>query len=473
MAESDATKPWGGRFKKPMDPILERVSSSLHFDRRLWKQDVRGSIAHAQMLARQAIISKEEGEQLVLGLEQVARELEAGTFPFDPALEDIHMNVERRLQALVGPVAGRLQTGRSRNDQIATDLALWLRDAVGDVRGALLALRTALVERAGGEIDVVLPGYTHLQRAQPVRLAHHWLAHERALARDDGRLRDARARMGQSPLGAGALAGSTLPLDREGTARELGFDAPAANSLDAVAARDAGLELLAALAILMVHLSRLCEELVLWSSAEFGFVELDDAFSTGSSLMPQKKNPDPAELVRGKSGRVIGDLVSLLVTLKGLPLAYNRDMQEDKEPLFDAVDTAVDSLLLIAGVVRTLAVKREAMARAAADPLLLATDLAEHLVLRGVPFREAHEAVGRLVAHAAETATPLDRLSSSALRRFHPALDVDPQSFFTAERSLEARGQVGGPARVAVEHALAAAREELGATASELRAAAR
>jgi argininosuccinate lyase len=469
VAESDATKPWGGRFRKPMDPLLERVSSSLHFDRRLWKQDVRGSIAHARMLARQSIVTKDEGEQLVLGLEQVARELSAGTFPFDPSLEDIHMNVERRLLALVGPVAGRLQTGRSRNDQIATDLVLWMRDAVGDVRGALVALREALVERAGDEIDVVLPGYTHLQRAQPVRLSHHWLAHERALARDDGRLRDARARMDRSPLGAGALAGSTLPLDREGTARELGFAAPAANSLDAVGARDAALELLAALAILMVHLSRICEELVLWSSAEFGFVELDDAFSTGSSLMPQKKNPDPAELVRGKSGRVIGDLVSLLVTLKGLPLAYNRDMQEDKEPVFDAVDTAVDSLLLIAGVVRSLAIKRDAMARAAVDPLLLATDLAEHLVARGVPFREAHECVGRLVAHAVETGTALDRLSASELRRFHPQLDLDPRSFFTAERSLEARGAAGGPARGAVLQALDAARDELATTASELR----
>ncbi len=471
MAESDATKPWGGRFRKPMDPLLERVSGSLEFDRRLWKQDLRGSAAHARMLARQGIVSREEGEQLVRGLEQVERELEAGTFPFDPALEDIHMNVERRLLALVGPVAGRLHSGRSRNDQIALDLALWMRDAIGDVRSALLALRRALVERAGGEIDVVLPGYTHLQRAQPVRLAHHWLAHERAFARDDGRLRDARARMDRSPLGAGALAGSTLPLDRETTARELGFAGPAANSLDAVSARDAALELLSALAILMVHLSRVCEELVLWSSAEFGFVELDDAFSTGSSLMPQKKNPDPAELVRGKSGRVIGDLVSLLVTLKGLPLTYNRDMQEDKEPVFDAVDTAVDSLLLIAGVVRTLAVRRDAMARAASDPLLLATDLAEHLVMRGVPFREAHECVGRLVAHSVETGTPLDRISPSALRGFHPALDVDPGSFFRAERSLEARGTHGGPSRGAVEAALADARRELLATASEIRGA--
>jgi argininosuccinate lyase len=420
------------------------------------------------MLARQGLISREDADRLAQGLERIAKELEEGTFPFDPALEDIHMNVERRLRDLVGPVAGRLHTGRSRNDQIATDLALFLRDEIPEVRRALLSLREALVDRADAEVDVVLPGYTHLQRAQPVRLAHHWLAHERALARDDGRLRDARKRLDSSPLGSGALAGSTLPLDREGTARELGFDAAGANSLDSVSARDGALELLADLAILMVHLSRICEELVLWSSAEFGFVELDDAFSTGSSLMPQKKNPDSAELVRGKTGRVIGDLVALLTTMKGLPLSYNRDMQEDKEPLFDAIDTAKDSLDLLAGAVRTLVVRREAMARAATDPLLLATDLAEHLVLRGVPFREAHEIVGRLVAHSLEVGTPLDRLPPEVFLRFHAALDIDPAAFFSVERSLEARRATGGPAREAVSRALAAARAELVAVAREI-----
>jgi argininosuccinate lyase len=468
MSEGDSKKPWGGRFRGASDPVLERVSSSLHIDRRLWRQDVRGSLAHARMLARQGLISREDADRLAQGLERIAKELEEGTFPFDPALEDIHMNVERRLRDLVGPVAGRLHTGRSRNDQIATDLALFLRDEIPDVRRALLSLREVLVDRADAEVEVVLPGYTHLQRAQPVRLAHHWLAHERALARDDGRLRDARKRVDLSPLGSGALAGSTLPLDREGTARELGFDAPGANSLDSVSARDGALELLADLAILMVHLSRICEELVLWSSAEFGFVELDDAFSTGSSLMPQKKNPDSAEIVRGKTGRVIGDLVALLTTLKGLPLSYNRDMQEDKEPLFDAIDTAKDSLELLAGALRTLVVRREAMARAAADPLLLATDLAEHLVLRGVPFREAHEIVGRLVAHSLELCTPLDRLPREVFLRFHAALDIDPAAFFSVERSLEARHATGGPAREAVRGALAAARAELVAAAREI-----
>ncbi len=468
MSESDARKPWGGRFRSPSDPVLERVSGSLHVDRRLWRQDVRGSLAHARMLARQGIVSREDADRIAQGLERIAKELEEGTFPFDPALEDIHMNVERRLRDLVGPVAGRLHTGRSRNDQVATDLALWIRDEIPALRRALALLRETLVERAEAAIDVVLPGYTHLQRAQPVRLAHHWLAHERALARDDGRLRDARARLELSPLGAGALAGSTLPLDCEGTALELGFAGPSANSLDAVSARDGALELLAALAILMVHLSRICEELVLWSSAEFGFVELDDAFSTGSSLMPHKKNPDSAELVRGKAGRVIGDLVALLTTLKGLPLSYNRDMQEDKEPLFDAEDTAKAALELLAGAIRTLAVRREAMARAASDPLLLATDLAEHLVVRGVPFREAHEIVGRLVAHSLKLGTPLDRLPREAFARFHPALDVDPVAFFSVERSLEARRAPGGPARESIGRALAAAREELRGAAREL-----
>jgi argininosuccinate lyase len=440
MAKRKSPKAWSGRFQKAADPALERFSSSVHFDQALWRQDLRGSLAHARMLAQQGILSD----------------------------EDIHMNVERRLYELAGAVAGKLHSGRSRNDQIATDFLLWLRDAIPELRQSLLGLRGVLVERAAAEIDVVLPGYTHLQRAQPVRLAHHWLAHEQALARDDGRLADARARMRGSPLGAGALAGSTLPLDREHTARALGFEGPAANSLDAVSARDAALELLAGLAIAMVHLSRLCEELVLWSSTEFGFVEFDDAFATGSSLMPQKKNPDVAELVRGKTGRVVGDLISLLVTMKGLPLSYNRDMQEDKEPVFDAVSTTRDCLDVLAAALRSLRVNREAMAAAAADPLLLATDLAEHLVSAGIPFREAHEVVGRVVAHSGESGTPLSGLSRETLLGFHPALDVEPATFFSAERSLEARSAVGGPARKTVERAVEQARTTLSACQAEL-----
>ncbi len=463
MAESKSSKTWGGRFAKPTDPRMERFSASVHVDGRLWAQDVRGSVAHARMLASQGIISSAEGEQLVKGLEQIALEFEAGTLTLDPVLEDVHTNIERRLGELVGPLAGKLHTGRSRNDQIALDLLLWMREQIGVVLGALAGLRGILVERASREVDVVLPGYTHLQRAQPVRLAHHWLAHYEALTRDAGRLRDARARMSRSPLGAGALAGSTLPIDRESTALELGFDAPTRNTLDSVSARDAALELLAALAITMVHLSRLCEELVLWSSAEFGFVELDDAFSTGSSLMPQKKNPDAAELVRGKSGRVIGDLVSLLVTMKGLPLSYNRDMQEDKEPVIDAVDTTRTCLEVLTAVLGSLRVNAAIMERAASDPMLIATDLADHLVLSGVPFREAHGIVSSVVAHAIASGVPLSALSRTTLHSFHPALDIEPAEFFRVERSLEARHEPGAPSRARVLEAIAASRAELAA----------
>lgn len=466
MAESKSKKTWGGRFAKPTDPRMERFSSSVHVDGKLAAQDVRGSIAHARMLARQGIITSAEGEQLVKGLEQVALELESGALELDPALEDVHTNVERRLTAIAGPVAGKLHTGRSRNDQVATDFALWMREAIGGVRQSLAELRGVLVERAAREVDVVVPGYTHLQRAQPVRLAHHWLAHYEALTRDAGRLADARARMSLSPLGAGALAGSTLPIDRESTARELGFAGPTRNSLDSVSARDAALELLAALAILMVNLSRLCEELVLWSSTEFGFIELDDAFSTGSSLMPQKKNPDAAELVRGKSGRVIGDLVSLLVTLKGLPLSYNRDMQEDKEPVIDAVETANACLGVLAGAIESLRVNAAATAAAASDPMLIATDLADHLVLRSVPFREAHEIVGRVVAHALSEGVALSAIARKTLLSFHPALDIDPAEFFRVERSLEARHATGAPSRARVLEAIATARAELARDAS-------
>ncbi|MFQ5515496.1 MAG: argininosuccinate lyase [Myxococcota bacterium] len=463
---------WGGRFQKRADPLLERFSSSVAFDRRLWREDIDGSLAHARMLAAQGIIDKEDAQRLIAGLEQVAGELEQGRLELDPALEDIHSCIEQRLRELVGPVAGRLHSGRSRNDQVATDFVLWMRREIPRLREALLELRSVLVERATTEIDVLLPGYTHLQRAQPVRLAHHWLAHCEALGRDDERLADARRRMRWAPLGAGALAGSTLPIDREATARELGFEGPARNSLDAVAARDAALELLAALGILMIHLSRISEELVLWSSSEFGFVEMDDAFATGSSLMPQKKNPDVPELVRGKSGRVIGALVGLLVTLKGLPLAYNRDMQEDKEPVFDAVDTTRACLGVLAGALRTLRVDAAAMRAAASDPQLLATDLAEHLVGRGVPFREAHEIVGRVVREALESGTPLSALPRQRLREIHPALDVDPEQFFRVERSLEARRLIGGPARETVEQAIAELRAELTALRSTLEAGA-
>ncbi len=468
MGEPTKRKPWGGRFEKRTDRRVERFSSSVHVDRRLWSQDIRASLAHARMLVRQGILTQAEGERLEEGLRGVEAELESGTLALDPSLEDIHMNVERRLAELVGEVAGKLHSGRSRNDQVATDFLLWMREEVLEVRHALLGLRTALVERAKREIYVVLPGYTHLQRAQPVRLAHYWLAHACALERDDGRLRDARARMSRCPLGAGALAGSTLPLDPDGVAQELGFEGPALNSLDAVSSRDAALELLAALAILGVHLSRLCEELVLWSSSEFSFVELDDAFATGSSLMPQKKNPDVAELVRGKTGRLVGDLTGLLVTMKGLPLAYNRDMQEDKEPVFDAVETVKGCLEVLAPTLETLHVRAEVMREAASDPALLATDLAEHLVGRGVPFREAHEAVGRMVRRAHELGVPLDGVPRQVCREIHPELDLDPREVLALDRSLEARTGPGAPARPSVERAIREAEQGLSATSAEL-----
>lgn len=461
-------KPWGGRFGQDTDPAVERFTASVHFDRALARYDLRGSIAHARMLGRAGIIPAGDADALVAGLEEIASEVEAGTLHLDPRLEDIHMNVEARLRERIGPVAGRLHTGRSRNDQVATDLALYLRDAARAARAGLIELRRVLVRRAREHVDTVLPGYTHLQRAQPVRLAHHWLAFVEMLGRDAGRFEDLRRRIALSPLGSGAIAGATLPLDRADTARALGFDGPTRNSMDAVGSRDGALEFLAASAIAMVHLSRLAEELVLWSSSEFGFVELADAYSTGSSLMPQKKNPDVPELVRGRTGRVIGDLVALLTVVKGLPLTYNRDLQEDKEPLFDAATTLRDSLAVLAGAVDTLSVRVERMRAAADDPLLLATDLAEALVRAGVPFREAHEVVGRIVAHCLETGADLRALGRDELRAFHEAFPSGASELLSLEAALERRDLPGATARRRVEAALARADEELAAEARAL-----
>ena len=458
---SVTNKPWGGRFDEATNPAVERFSASVHFDRALARYDIRGSMAHARMLGRTGIISQADVETLVSGLADIQMELEAGEFPFDAGLEDIHMNIEARLRTCVGAVAGRLHTGRSRNDQVATDLALYLRDANLAAGRGLLELRRVLVERASEHVQTLLPGYTHLQRAQPVRLAHHWLAYVEMLSRDAGRFKDARARLTESPLGSGALAGSTLPLDRSDTATALGFQAPSRNSMDSVSSRDAGMEFLAAVAIAMVHLSRLSEELVIWSSTEFGFVELADAYSTGSSLMPQKKNPDVPELVRGKTGRAIGNLVSLLTTMKGLPLTYNRDMQEDKEPLFDSAATLSDSLEVTSGAIATLRVNVERMRTAAQDPMLLATDLAEVLVREGVPFREAHEAIGKLVGHCTGKGLDLRLLSKAELRGFHPAFPASASELLDLDKSLEQRSLAGGTASEVVQEALERARAEL------------
>jgi argininosuccinate lyase len=461
------SKLWGGRFDAATDPAVERFTASIHFDQALARHDIRLSLAHARMLLHRGLLNGEEERAIRRGLEEIAAEIQAGSFPIDPALEDIHMNIEARLRERIGPAAGRLHTGRSRNDQVATDLALYLRDASAAARRGLLELRQVLTARAREHLGTVLPGYTHLQRAQPVRLAHHWLAFVEMLARDGSRFRDLGGRLRLCPLGAGAIAGTTLPLDPEETARALGFDGPTRNSMDAVASRDSALEFLAATAIAMVHLSRLAEELVLWSTAEFGFVELADAYSTGSSLMPQKKNPDVPELVRGKSGRAIGNLVSLLTVVKGLPLTYNRDLQEDKEPVFDSAATLRDSLQVMAGAVATLRVDAARMREAASDPMLLATDLAEALVRARVPFREAHEAVGRIVKHCVSKKLDLRALSREDLLAFHPAFPAAARELVDLDGALEGRALPGGTARARVEEALdraeAEAREELAA----------
>ncbi len=461
-------KPWGGRFRQATDPAVERFTASVRFDRALARYDLRSSMAHVRMLRKQGLVAEADEAALLSGLESIAREVEAGSFVLDPALEDIHMNIEARLRERIGEAAGRLHTGRSRNDLVATDLLLYLRDATWASQRGLLELRRALATRSREHLDTVLPGYTHLQRAQPVRLAHHWLAFVEMLGRDGERFRDLERRLAHSPLGSGALAGSTLPLDRDETARALGFEAPSRNSMDAVASRDSALEFLAAVAIAMIHLSRLAEELVLWSTAEFGFIELSDAYATGSSLMPQKKNPDVPELVRGKAGRAVGNLVTLLMVMKGLPLSYNRDMQEDKEPVFDSAATLRDSLEVTAGAIATLRVDADRMRQAAGDPLLLATDLAEALVGQAVPFREAHEAVGRLVAHCVEKEIDLRSLSREDLRAFHPAFPAAASALASLERALEARDLPGATARPRVKAALDLAEAEIAARLSEL-----
>jgi argininosuccinate lyase len=467
----DANRLWGGRFEAATDPSVERFTASIHFDQALARHDIRLSLAHARMLHHQGLLSAEDEQAIRGGLEAIAGEIADGSFPIDPALEDIHMNVEARLRERIGPAAGRLHTGRSRNDQVATDLALYLRDASAAAQRGLLELRRTLATRAREHLDTVLPGYTHLQRAQPVRLAHHWLAFVEMLARDGARFRDLGGRLRLSPLGAGALAGTTLPLDPEETARALGFAGPARNSMDAVASRDGALEFLSATAIAMVHLSRLAEELVLWSTAEFGFVELADAYSTGSSLMPQKKNPDVPELVRGKSGRAIGNLVALLTVLKGLPLTYNRDLQEDKEPVFDSAATLRDCLEVMAGAIATLRVDVARMREAASDPMLLATDLAEALVRAGIPFREAHETVGRIVKHCVTKKLDLRALSREDLLAFHPAFPSAARELVNLEDALEGRALPGATARARVEAALDRADAELRAQLAILDAA--
>lgn len=454
-------KPWGGRFAASTDEAVERFTASIDTDRHIAEDDVEGSLAHAAMLADRGIISEEEGRAIADGLGQIRAELAAGTFPWDLALEDVHMNVERRLAALAGEhVAGKLHTARSRNDQVALDARLFLRRRLRAIKRRLLDLEAALLDQAEQHVDTLLPGYTHLQRAQPVRLAHHLMAYREMLARDRGRIEDAMARALVSPLGSGAIAGTPHPIDRMHVAVTLGLLGVTANSMDATSDRDAMLEAMSAAAISMMHLSRWAEELVLWSTLEFGFCEIGDAFTTGSSMMPQKKNPDVAELVRGKTGRVIGDLVALLVTMKGLPMAYNRDLQEDKPALLDALDTWEASVDVWARMLPAITFKVDRMRAALADGFVLATELADHLASRGVPFREAHEVVGKIVASCLADHKRLEDLDVAAFRAFHPAFGDDVAAWLDPERAIERRDQPGSPAKKRVMAALRTARSD-------------
>ena len=452
-------KPWAGRFSQRTHPAAEAFTSSLAFDRRLWPYDLEGSAAWARALRRAELIGQDELAALLEGLEAVRAELASGAFPFRPELEDIHMNIERRLVELAGPVGGKLHTGRSRNDQIALDERLYLRDILRRVDDGIAEVQRALLGRAEEQLDCWMPGYTHLQRAQPILLAHHLLAYVFMLARDRERLLDCRARVNVMPLGSAALAGTAFPIDREALARDLGFAAPSPNSMDAVADRDFILEFLAHAAILGMHLSRLSADLTLWATAEFGFVEFSDAFATGSSIMPQKKNPDVAELMRGKTGRLYGNLQAALVTMKGLPLTYNADMQEDKEPLFDTVDTLEAILQVAPPMVGTLTFKVERMREVAGAQYATATDLADYLVRKGVPFRDAHEIVGKTVRYGQGQGKELAELSLDEFRQMSPLIDEDVYAAITVEASLRARAVIGGTAPEAVRRQLEEARE--------------
>ncbi|WP_429884317.1 argininosuccinate lyase [Geoalkalibacter halelectricus] len=453
-------KLWGGRFSQPTDKFVEEFTASIAFDQRMYRYDIQGSIAHARMLAKQSIISAADAEQIIAGLEGILADIEAENFDFKVSLEDIHMNIEARLIERIGPVGGKLHTARSRNDQVALDVRLYLRDELQAIAAYLDALQQALLDQAEANLAVIMPGYTHLQTAQPVLFAHHLLAYYEMFRRDAGRLADVAKRLDELPLGAGALAGTTFPIDREYVAEQLGFAGVTRNSLDTVSDRDFAIEFCAAASILMMHLSRLSEELILWSSADFNFIELSDAFCTGSSIMPQKKNPDVPELVRGKTGRVYGNLMSLLTLMKSLPLAYNKDMQEDKEPLFDTIDTVKGSLKIFADMIAQLRVKAENMRTAAARGYSTATDVADYVVRKGLPFRQAHEVVGKTVRYCVETGKDIPELSLAEFQQFSPLIEADIYEFVTLEASVNARRATGGTAREAVEREIRRARQE-------------
>jgi len=453
---------WSGRFAEPVADFVLRYTASIGFDRRLAEADIEGSLAHAAMLAQIGVLSAAELRDIEGGLERIGGEIARGEFAWRLELEDVHLNIEARLTELIGDAGKRLHAGRSRNDQVATDIRLFLRRAIDDVLAELRHLQRALVGLAGAHTATILPGFTHLQVAQPIVFGHHLLAYVEMLERDAERLTQARGRVNRLPLGAAALAGTSFPIDREAVARRLGFDGVCRNSLDAVADRDFAIEFCGAAALAMVHLSRLAEELVLWVSQPFDFIALPDRFTTGSSIMPQKRNPDVPELVRGKTGRVVGDLVALLTLVKGQPLAYNKDNQEDKEPLFDAIDTLRDSLHAFAELVPGIVVHPEKMRRAAEQGYATATDLADYLVRRGLPFRAAHEAVGRAVRHAVQRGCDLAQLPLAELRAFAPQIDEDVRAVLTLEGSVAARDHVGGTAPAQVAAQVAWWRERLG-----------
>ena len=462
MSDSESTiKPWGGRFSEPTDAFVERFTASVNFDKRLYHHDINGSLAHAQMLARVGVLSEQEHADIQRGLEEIRADIEAGRFKWLVSLEDVHMNIEARLTEKIGIAGKKLHTGRSRNDQVATDVRLYLRDEIDAVAAELGRLQRGLIDLAEQHAATIMPGFTHLQTAQPVTFGHHLLAWNEMLERDFGRLLDCRKRLNQSPLGAAALAGTTYPIDRAYTAELLGFDAPTENSLDSVSDRDFAIEFAAFASLLMTHLSRFSEELVLWTSAQFNFVFLPDRFCTGSSIMPQKKNPDVPELIRGKVGRVNGHLISLLTLMKGQPLAYNKDNQEDKEPLFDTIDTVKDCLKAYADMVPAIQPKADVMREAARRGFSTATDLADYLVRRGVAFRDAHEIVGKAVAYGVDSGKDLAEMTLAELRQFSDAIAEDVFKVLTLEGSVAARNHVGGTAPEQVEAAAQRARQRL------------
>ena len=458
---TDSKKPWGGRFTAPTDEFVEIFTASVSFDQRLYRHDIAGSIAHARMLAKVGVLKPTECDAIVNSLRDIELDIGRGEFAWLTELEDVHMNIEARLIDRIGEVGKKLHTGRSRNDQVATDLRLYLRDEIDAILAELQRLQTALLDAAEREADTLMPGFTHLQIAQPVSFGHHLMAWFEMLRRDGARFKDCRKRVNIMPLGAAALAGTSYPIDRAYTAELLGFDAPAQNSLDAVSDRDFAIEFAAAAALLMVHLSRFSEELILWMSPRFGFIDIADRFCTGSSIMPQKKNPDVPELVRGKTGRINGHLVALLTLMKGQPLAYNKDNQEDKEPLFDTVETLTQTLRIYADMIGGIKVKPEAMRNAALQGYATATDLADYLVKKGLPFRDAHEAVALAVHFAEQKGCDLTDIALDELQQFSPHISGDVYEVLTLEGSLASRNHIGGTAPRQVEAAIARARAHL------------